>query len=42
MLLEAKAAKGIHQVCIEKAPDRHVFIHSTGCMSILRRFCKML
>ena len=25
--LEAKASKGIHHVCIEKSPDRHLFIH---------------
>ena len=25
--LEAKASKGMHQVCIEKSPDRHLSIH---------------
>ena len=26
-LFEAKASKGMHQVCIEKSPDRHLSIH---------------
>ena len=26
--LEPKASKGIHQVCIEKSPDRHLSIHA--------------
>ena len=25
--LEAKASNGMHQVCIEKSPDRHLSIH---------------
>ena len=25
--LEAKACKGMHQVCIEKSPDGHLSIH---------------
>ena len=25
--LEAKASKGMHQVCIEKSRDRHLSIH---------------
>ena len=25
--LEAKASKGMYQVCIEKSPDRHLSIH---------------
>ena len=39
-LLEAKASKGMHQVCIEKSPDHHYIRaenSSTGC-----GFCKML
>ena len=27
IFLEAKASKGMHQVCNEKPPDRYVFIH---------------
>ena len=45
--LEAKASKGMHQVCIEKSPDAsYPYIRtdnsSTGCMSMLPRVCKML
>ena len=39
IFLEVKASKGMHKVCIEKSPDRHLSIHphirtensSTGC-----------
>ena len=27
LYLEAQASKGMHQVCIEKPPDRHLSIH---------------
>ena len=45
--LEAKASKGMHQVSMEKSPDRHYpYIraenNSTDCTSIHRGFYKML
>ena len=27
LYLQAKASKGMHQVCLEKSPDRHLSIH---------------
>ena len=47
MFLEAKASKGMHQVCIEKSPDLYLSIihaenRSTGCTSIHRGVCKLL
>ena len=49
VFLEAKAFKGMHQVCIEKSPHLtatypHIRAEnsSTGCTSIHRGFCKML
>ena len=41
--LEAKASKGMHQLCIEKSPDRCAEKNSSiGCTCIHRGFCKML
>ena len=45
----AKASKSMHQVCIEKSPNRHLHFpyiraenSSTACTSIYLGFCKML
>ena len=47
-ILEAKASKGMHHVCIEKSPDRVTYPYilaensSTGCTIVHRGLCKMI